>query len=336
MIMRVSLIAAWTLSLALSVLAREESRLVFDRPELAGISGFRRYWDRPVVLSGDGVVEVVDHGKFGRGPSAVWAPEKRAAGQPGALVVDALHRRALVRFPDFAAAVHAHMAKGWRIQRVELLLPYRDAEFWPFDYAMPSGMSFLGDAWVRVPPRWHVVAWPLRRPWTADPEIGPTYNAWIAGSAHWQRFGAQDKESDRFPVRFGPVEVSYREATAYRQVEPETVKPPSVPSVNIASSRDVPDALGIGIDDLLAEMVAEEAPGMVINGVALAPEALRQVRIDQRMAWLAPLTSTPPDPAAVARRYRESRILLSTGIPAREDALIQDWYLVGPFPNVDA
>ncbi len=218
------------LAAATAVGAGEPLTLSFDAPELAGISGFRSYWDQPVVLSGDGVVQVVDQGEFGKAPSAVWQPARRDGGRlPGALVVDALHRRALVRFPGSAEKVFAKLREGYRITRVDLILPFRDTELWPFDYAMPTGMSFLGDAWAKTPPRWSVVAWPLRRPWTADASIGPTFNASISGVAYWERFGAQDDRADRFPHRFGPVEVSHREALAYRNVATPPKQPPPAP-----------------------------------------------------------------------------------------------------------
>lgn len=230
--------------------------LRFRDPELAGISGFRRYWDLPVVLSGDGVVEIVDHGEFGAAPSAVWDPDQRDNGSmPGALVVDALHRRALVRFPGLAEAVRAQLANGYRIRKVELVLPFRDTELWPFDYVMPSGMSFLGGRWAHTPPRWSVIAWPLRRPWTADPDLGPTVNAWIHRTAYWEQFAAADDRLDRFPDRFGPVEVSYREATAYQDVEQKPEERPHVPDSTVSLDRQAGDSALL--DDILAEMEEE-------------------------------------------------------------------------------
>ncbi len=250
---------AGCLALAGVAAAGEPARLSFAAPELAGISGFRPYWDRPVVLSGDGVVQVVDQGQFGSAPSAVWQPERRDGGRrPGALVVDALHRQALVRFPGSAEAIFAKLGEGHRLAKVELILPFRGTELWPFDYAMPPGMSFLGEAWARTPPRWSVVAWPLRRPWTADPEIGPTFNAWIAGAANWGRFGAQDEQADRFPSRLGPIEVSHREATAYRQIEAAPAKPPPAPGISAQAIAAPAAALAGDLDELFAEIAVDE------------------------------------------------------------------------------
>ena len=172
-----------------SLCAGEEGALLtltIEEVETAGISGFRPFWDRPVVLSEDGPLEDEDHGEFGRGPSAVWAPEKRGDGtKPGALVFDALHRSLLVRFPGAAEAIAARIREGHAVEKVELTLPFRDTEFWPEGYIMPSGMSFLGDRWVKTPPTWHAVAWALRRPWRADPDLGPTFNAYLNGVGYW-------------------------------------------------------------------------------------------------------------------------------------------------------
>jgi len=190
--------------------------LTFDKPQAAGISGFRVMWDAPVVLEyattelGEGgAVEIVDKGNCGKGPSAVWNPAKRDNGKkPGALVFDAVHRSLLVRFPGTAEAIAKKLSEGNSIAKVEIVLPFRDTEYWPEGYAEPAGMSFLGDTWVKTPPSWHAVAWLLRRPWQADASTGPTFNAFINGAGYWAKYGAQDEAKDRFPQQFGPAEVS--------------------------------------------------------------------------------------------------------------------------------
>lgn len=185
--------------------ARAETlpRITIDQVEMAGISGFREFWDRPVVVAEGGATRTSDHGRHGGGLVADWTTE-----QPGAPVFDAIHRSLLLRFPAAAETIAAALAKGGEIARVDLVLPYVDIEFFPMHYRSPSGMSFMGDLWVRLPPRWHAVAWPLRQPWRADRETGPTYNASVNGRRYWSRFGAQQTEQDRYPVRFGPTEVS--------------------------------------------------------------------------------------------------------------------------------
>jgi hypothetical protein len=57
-------------------------------------------------------------------------------------------------------------------------------------------------------PNWHAIAYALRKPWQADAQLGPTYNAAINGAVYWKRFGASDTTEDRFPTQLGPTEVS--------------------------------------------------------------------------------------------------------------------------------
>ena len=196
----------WALLLPTSYAAEA---LVFEQPQVVGISGFRAFWDLPVVLAGDGLVVETKHAPGGTGPNAVWSPTKREGGaKAGAIVFDAVHRSVLVRFPGSAQRIADAVEKGSAIEQVELVLPHRATELWAEGYAEPPGMSFLGDLWEKKAPRWHAVAWALRQPWTADPERGPTFNASVNGEAFWNKFGAQDETGDRFPKMFGPAEVS--------------------------------------------------------------------------------------------------------------------------------
>ena len=207
--------------------------LTFDKPQTAGISGFRAMWDAPVVLEDaatelgeGGAVEVVDKAQFGKGPSAVWDPAKRDNGKkPGALVFDAVHRSLLVRFPGAAESIAKKLSEGNSIAKVELVLPFRDTELWPEGYAEPDGMTFLGDTWVKTPPSWHAVAWLLRRPWQADASTGPTFNAFINGAGYWAKYGAQDEAKDRFPQQFGPAEVSVKNPEGRLDVTDAFTKP---------------------------------------------------------------------------------------------------------------
>lgn len=197
---------AWLALLPLSLAAET---LHFDTPELAGLSGFRAFWDTPVILAADGLIVETQHTPGGTGPNAVWAPDQREGGaKPGAIVFDAVHRSVLVRFPGSAERIAAEVRKGFTVEKVELVLTHRATELWAEGYAEPPGMSFLGDAWEKHPPRWHAVAWALRQPWVADRDRGPTYNASVNGLAYWKQFGARDEGEDRFPRQFGPAEVS--------------------------------------------------------------------------------------------------------------------------------
>ena len=207
--MKFSIIIAFILLAGEHLLAAENITLTFDQPQMAGISGLRQLWDTPVAVAEGGAAEVKDMGTFGKGPSAIWLPEKRDGGaKPGAVAFDAVHRSLLVRFPGAAAKLAEQMRQGYEIQKMELALPFIAAEFWPEGMAEPAGLSFLGDEWARVAPRWHAAAWALRRPWYADAQHGPTFNAFANGAGYWKRFGAQDMAEDRFPQRFGPAEVS--------------------------------------------------------------------------------------------------------------------------------
>ncbi len=203
-------------AVAVAYAQADDSKLTFNKAQTSGISGFREMWDMPVVLeemtselAEGGVTEIVDKGKSGKGPSAVWNPAKRNNGtRPGALVFDAVHRSLLVRFPGSSEAIAKKLSEGNSIAKAELVLGFRDTEFWPEGYAEPAGMSFLGDMWVKTQPSWHAVAWLLRRPWQADAATGPTFNAYINGAGYWAKYGAQDETKDRFPKQFGPAEVS--------------------------------------------------------------------------------------------------------------------------------
>jgi len=188
-----------------SVLA-EGPDLRLGDPEMAGISGFREFWDKPIVVEADGAVTFSDQRRFGKGDVADWTSR-----EPGAPVFDAVHRSLLVRFPQSGEAIAAELRKGRAVEKIELVLPFRDTEFFPMGYAKPAGMSFLGDTWVENPPRWHAVGHVLRKPWKADAELGPTFNAYIHDAGYWATYGAQDGSHDRYPQQFGPAEVSHEQ-----------------------------------------------------------------------------------------------------------------------------
>ena len=198
---------------ALAVSARADTVVTYDAPELAGISGFRGHWDRPFVLSETGPQKVTDAKVKDRGGSAVWQDGS------GAAAFDALNRSLLVRFPDCADKIAAELAKGNVITKAEVVLPFRDEELWPPgapDFPQADGYNFrqnwgVDDLYRALRPRWHAVAWELRRPWIADAQNGPTYNAAVNGAIYWTKFGAEDTDHDRFAQHFGPTEVSYKQ-----------------------------------------------------------------------------------------------------------------------------
>ena len=147
----------------------------FENAETAGMSGFRADWDKP---------------------------------QPKALVFDAVHRSLLIRFPGCAARIAKQLNDGKRIERVEIVLPFEKVEYFGEGYRRPSFQAtHVKTAWAAAP-RWHAVAWLLRKPWRADASGGPTFNAFQNGRGWWVKYGAQDLEHDRFAHTFGPAEVS--------------------------------------------------------------------------------------------------------------------------------
>ncbi len=196
-----------------SAAAGASETLVFDRPECAGMSGFRAHWNETIAVAEDGKRLQKDSVVKDRGQTAVW-------GGPGAgpLAFDAVHRSLLVRFPGAGEKIAEALRQGNEIAKIELVLPFLDEEIWPAgsggaDYPCADGyryrMNWGCDKLYRSErPNWHAVAYLLRRPWRADGEIGPTYNAVVKGAVYWGRFGASDTEKDRFGERFGPAEVS--------------------------------------------------------------------------------------------------------------------------------
>ena len=193
----------------------QDTVLSFGKPETEGISGFRAHWNFPIPLSEDGATQFEDLVIKDRSPTAVWSPAHRS-GKPGAIAFDALNRSLLVRFPGSATTILNHMRLGNVITKVELVLPYRDTELWPpgnSNFAQPDGYLYRSNWGVdqlyrKLAPEWHAVAWSLRRAWHSDDLSGPTFNSYVNGSAFWTKYGAADVHEDRFPVRFGPVEVS--------------------------------------------------------------------------------------------------------------------------------
>ncbi len=212
------LFAALALAGSLLQAAEPESpvRLVVEHPQTMGMSRFRAQWDTPLPLAEDGARNwwggVKDEP---RGAYADWSEAGRK-GASGALACDALNRSLLVRFPEAAERIAAALRTGRSIARVEIVLPFLDEELFPPgtpDWPGPESYNYranwgVKDLYRQSRARWHVVASALRRPWIADPAVGPTLNAAVRGAVHWRKYGAQDEEADRFPAVFGPAEVS--------------------------------------------------------------------------------------------------------------------------------
>jgi len=166
-------IAFITLMGMLSVtVSAEDNILTVDHALTATISGFRRQWDAPAVAEGP-------------------------------LVFDAVNRSLLVRFPEAAGVIVDRLNAGWKIDKAELALDWSGYEMRPAGYARTSG-----ERWSQSPPRWHAVAWALRRPWIPGPDVGPTFNAYVNGLGFRSKYGAQDTQRDRYPAQLGPAELS--------------------------------------------------------------------------------------------------------------------------------
>lgn len=262
-----------------------EEALHVRKAEVAGICGFRQYWDRPVVLAEDGATRRGAHANFGDSPVGDWTTDK-----PGAIVFDAAHRSVLVRFPEAAEAIAARLAKGQTIEKVELILPFRHTEFFPMHYDTPAGLSFLGNKWKKTPPRWHAVAWALRRPWVADAEHGPTFNAAVNGKVYWTQYGAQDEENDRYPRQFGPAEVS-------------AGPPPKAPTAP-AKPKGNPGGL----------TEADDEDADPLNAPPTAAELAQARQIDGRLDITACLT----DPAYGATLAQRLRTFADCGVLVRK------------------
>ncbi len=129
-------------SLVLTVLMAEGLRAAetrtFDRPQLAGISGFRAFRDTSVLIAENGLVAETKHSPGGAGPNAVWLLAKRDGGlKTGAIVFDAVHRSVLVRFPGSAQSIADTLRKGFAVGKFELVLPHRATELWAESCAAP-------------------------------------------------------------------------------------------------------------------------------------------------------------------------------------------------------
>ena len=85
-------------------------------------------------------------------------------------------------------------------------------EIVPEGYTCREGLG--RKLWTDDPPSWHVMAWPLRQPWIADPTIGPTFNASIDGRRYWARWGATDPTRDRLDGLLEPQELSQQQRIA--------------------------------------------------------------------------------------------------------------------------
>ena len=125
-----------------------------------------------------------------------WQTPKEA-GDP--LFFDAVHRFLLLRYPGCAEQIHAQVAAGSRIASAKLVLRYEAHE-----WLRVTGYRHRGYALKDQPgPMWHAQVWSLRRPWIADTELGPTWNAAVNGLVYWRQGGARSRNLDRSETPLG-------------------------------------------------------------------------------------------------------------------------------------
>lgn len=125
--------------------------------------------------------------------------------QAGPLVVDAVHRAVLLRFPGLKSAAADARARGLDIVGAELELQFDGIELHPDGYVVRDGLGMA--KWKGSPPRWHVVVWQMRRGWASRPNGAATFLAAAPGEP-WSLPGAQDTDVDRYPEALQPVELS--------------------------------------------------------------------------------------------------------------------------------
>jgi len=138
--------------------------LIIDTSQTAGISGFANAWDKAF---------------------------------PNARTADAVHRSVLLRFPGSAEQIAERLAQDGRIAKADIVFEYEGFEPQPAGYDV---RGHVPNALKKNPPRWHYVAWPLRRPWAISEDVpAPTFNAYLDGAGYWTKYGAQDEAADRYP-----------------------------------------------------------------------------------------------------------------------------------------
>jgi hypothetical protein len=141
--------------------------------------------------------------EFPQAQTAVLDPVNWDKVIPNERYFDAV-RPLLVRFPGSAEGIYAKLQAGYGLDKVELVLTWIKQEG-PRPERGRSGWG-AEELYTAMPGEWHVIAYPLRRPWSVeDPALGPTFNAAINGLEFWARGGARGDGADRLATRFGPL-----------------------------------------------------------------------------------------------------------------------------------
>jgi len=138
------------------------------------------------------------------------------------LFFDAVHRFLLLRYPGCADAIRTMLADGHEIVSAKLSLTFEKQEW------MRARMDYHHRSWpLKGKPvdQWHGQVWALRRPWTSDAELGPTWNAHINGSGYWASGGAWDSDMDRSKAPLGQTLLSKEHPSGEVDVTAALVSP---------------------------------------------------------------------------------------------------------------
>ncbi len=125
---------------------------------------------------------------------------------------DAVHRSVLLRFPTAGDEIADFLRLGRVLAKAELVMRYAGYEILPGGYTWRDGLG--RKPWTENKPTWHVLAAPLRQPWAAAADTGPTFNASVNGMRYWARYGASDPQRDRAFDLLEPAELSYEQTEA--------------------------------------------------------------------------------------------------------------------------
>ena len=161
----------------------------------AGVCGRSAAAEAVVLRFSDPMAAVVNARRWDE-TQQQWQDAKEAEAP---LFFDAVHRFLFLRYPECAEAIRSRMDAGYGIESATLVLQYDKHE-----WLRVAGYRHRGYALKdQAGPEWHAEAWSLRRPWIADAELGPTWNAAVNGLVYWRQGGARSPELDRFGTPLG-------------------------------------------------------------------------------------------------------------------------------------
>lgn len=152
---------------------------------------------------GAGVVRAQEALVWNESQTAVLDPANWDTVFAGERYFDAL-RPLLIRFPGLAEPIHAKLAEGFRVDKLELALTWERQEG-PQPQRGRHGWG-ANELYKNMPGEWSVDLQPLLRPWgVGNLDLGPTFNANLRGASYWSRGGARGDGEDRLATRLGPL-----------------------------------------------------------------------------------------------------------------------------------